>query len=191
MPLRPSRPGGPLRPGRPLAPECPGNPFCPEDPGGPGGPGGPWIPEMPDSGLVRLAASWASCSVAHRKTSTFTLRAPALLHQRHGDKTMIVIWRSWLPLPSRLEDQNPLPCITLLQTCLMWESVGTFPWGERKHNQPGWFLLRYLGLHERHYMKLQSLPVWLIWGLMVCLSVCTHLPSGVGPTRPDWALSRY
>lgn len=62
-PLRPIVPGGPLRPGSPLAPACPGKPLSPEGPGGPGGPGLPGSPIAPDSGLLRLAASWASCSI--------------------------------------------------------------------------------------------------------------------------------
>lgn len=56
-PFSPIDPGGPFRPGNPLAPECPGKPFSPGEPGAPGGPGGPGNPAMPDSGLVRLAAS--------------------------------------------------------------------------------------------------------------------------------------
>ena len=62
-PLFPRDPGGPLSPGRPLAPECPGKPLSPGDPGDPGGPGFPGKPAAPDSGLLKLAANWASCSV--------------------------------------------------------------------------------------------------------------------------------
>lgn len=62
-PFTPKGPGGPLRPGRPLAPACPGKPFSPGIPGGPGGPGFPGKPATPDSGLLKLAANWASCSV--------------------------------------------------------------------------------------------------------------------------------
>lgn len=66
-PLTPRTPEGPLSPGSPLAPACPGNPLSPEGPGGPGGPGRPGSPAAPDSGLLRLAANWASCS---EKTKT-------------------------------------------------------------------------------------------------------------------------
>lgn len=62
-PFLPMSPRGPLRPGSPLLPGCPGKPLSPPGPGRPGGPGGPGNPEMPDSGLVRLAANWASCPV--------------------------------------------------------------------------------------------------------------------------------
>lgn len=62
-PFFPKDPGGPLRPGRPLAPAWPGKPLSPGIPGDPGGPGLPGKPATPDSGLLRLAANWASCSV--------------------------------------------------------------------------------------------------------------------------------
>lgn len=62
-PFAPKIPGGPLSPGRPLAPACPGKPLSPGIPGGPGGPGFPGKPATPDSGLLKLAANWASCSV--------------------------------------------------------------------------------------------------------------------------------
>lgn len=67
-PFTPIGPGGPLSPGRPLAPECPGKPLSPGIPGGPGGPGFPGKPATPDSGLLKLAASWASCSVGEQQT---------------------------------------------------------------------------------------------------------------------------
>lgn len=74
-PFSPSSPGGPLRPGRPRAPECPGKPFAPGSPGGPGGPGLPGRPATPDSGLLKLDASWVSCSVgAQQKDSEETIR---------------------------------------------------------------------------------------------------------------------
>lgn len=60
-PLTPRSPGGPLSPGSPLTPACPGKPLSPGGPGGPGGPGLPGSPTAPDSGLLRLAANWASC----------------------------------------------------------------------------------------------------------------------------------
>lgn len=66
-PFSPIDPGGPLSPGSPLAPACPGNPLSPGDPGGPGGPGLPGKPATPVSGLLRLAANWASCSVWQNK----------------------------------------------------------------------------------------------------------------------------
>lgn len=66
-PFFPKCPGGPLSPGRPLAPLCPGKPLSPGVPGGPGGPGFPGKPATPDSGLLKLAANWASCSVGARQ----------------------------------------------------------------------------------------------------------------------------
>ncbi len=66
-PFAPKIPGGPLSPGRPLPPVCPGKPLSPGDPGGPGGPGFPGKPATPDSGLLKLAANWASCSVGARQ----------------------------------------------------------------------------------------------------------------------------
>lgn len=75
-PFTPKGPGGPLRPGRPLAPACPGKPFSPGIPGGPGGPGFPGKPATPDSGLLKLAANWASCSVgAQQKDNDEPLNA--------------------------------------------------------------------------------------------------------------------
>lgn len=62
-PFTPIGPGGPLSPGRPLVPACPVKPLSPGGPGGPGGPGFPGKPATPDSGLLKLAANWASCSV--------------------------------------------------------------------------------------------------------------------------------
>lgn len=62
-PFFPKIPGGPLSPGRPLDPGCPGKPLSPGFPGGPGSPGLPGKPTAPDSGLLKLAANWASCSV--------------------------------------------------------------------------------------------------------------------------------
>lgn len=62
-PFIPIVPCGPLSPGSPLAPACPGKPLSPGVPGAPGGPGFPGKPATPDSGLLKLAANWASCSV--------------------------------------------------------------------------------------------------------------------------------
>lgn len=69
-PFFPKSPGGPFRPGRPLAPACPGKPFSPGIPGRPGGPGFPGNPAAPDSGLLKLPASRASCSVGGQKKHT-------------------------------------------------------------------------------------------------------------------------
>lgn len=66
-PFFPRGPGGPFRPGSPLAPACPGKPLSPGIPGGPGGPGFPGKPVTPVSGLRKLAASWASCSVGKKQ----------------------------------------------------------------------------------------------------------------------------
>lgn len=67
IPFSPIAPGGPLRPGSPRDPACPGKPFSPGGPGTPGGPGRPGRPGAPNSGLRRLAASWASCSVKFKE----------------------------------------------------------------------------------------------------------------------------
>lgn len=69
-PFFPRGPGGPFRPGSPLAPACPGKPLSPWIPGGPGGPGFPGKPITPVSGLRKLAASWASCSVGGGESRT-------------------------------------------------------------------------------------------------------------------------
>lgn len=91
-PFFPRGPGGPFRPGSPLAPACPGKPLSPGVPGGPGGPGFPGKPATPVSGLRKLAASWASCSVGescHEQQPSKLLQqstqAQAETFQRRGE----------------------------------------------------------------------------------------------------------
>lgn len=129
-PFIPRGPGGPLRPGNPLAPECPGKPLRPATPGGPGGPGGPGKPAMPDSGLVRLSASWASCSVIEQVWGFSQTWAG---NSWPVSCALLLGLISWCDLIYSALHIKHGPCITLMQTCLMCSSVGPRPWKTSTH----------------------------------------------------------